>query len=309
VSDVVAAVQAPSPIAQQRWGLLTGAEIALGQRSDRPRVVLASARVMFIAGVVAILFLAYEFLLSGVLHDRAQEALLSTFRLAVHTTTLDAPASRLAEGAPVAILDLPRLGSPMVVVEGTSPQDLKSGPGHLRVSPVPGEFGNSVIAGRRATYGGPFGKLDQLHRGDVIKLTTGQGIFTYKVSSTGVARAGDAEPLTGTLDSRLTLVTSDPVFGATRRLVVVAKLQGAPLAVPTRPASSATAADLGLALNAVWLAVAAAWALTLAAAIVLATRLRRLWPRSVVLMFAVPVTIGLSVLLFSSFDLVLPGML
>ena len=267
------------------------------------------ARALSIAGALAILFVAYEFLVTGVPHDRAQSALLPAFRDAVRSTTLDAPRATMADGSPVALLDVPQLGAPMVVIEGTSPDDLKSGPGHLHVSPFPGEFGNAVIAARRTTYGGPFGKLDQLHRDDAIRVTTGQGTFTYRVSAIRRVGAGDAEPLTGTLDSRLTLVTSDPAFFASQRLAVVASLQGQPVAVPKRAPAFVTAADLGLALDPIWLARAAGWALLLALAIAVAGRMRRHWPAPVTLMFATPVLLGLAVLLFSSVDGTLPGTL
>jgi hypothetical protein len=83
-----------------------------------------------------------------------------------------------------------------------------SGPGHRRDTPLPGQVGNSVIAGRRATYGGPFGSIERLHAGDQILVTTGQGKQSFKVL--GVRRAGD--PLPPALTSgqgRLTLVTTD----------------------------------------------------------------------------------------------------
>jgi sortase A len=68
----------------------------------------------------------------------------------------------LAWGTPVALLEIPRLGLREVIVEGTSSDPMMSGPGHRRDTPLPGQVGTSVIAGWRATYGGPFRSIDQL---------------------------------------------------------------------------------------------------------------------------------------------------
>ena len=63
-------------------------------------------------------------------------------------------------GDPVAILSLPTIGSRSIVVEGTRSDELMCGPGHLRSSPLPGRAGNSVVFGRRTTYGAPFSDLE-----------------------------------------------------------------------------------------------------------------------------------------------------
>ena len=52
---------------------------------------------------------------------------------------------------------------------------LLAGPGHLRKTVLPGQVGTSVVYGRAATYGGPFGELDQLRVGDEIKVVMAQG--------------------------------------------------------------------------------------------------------------------------------------
>ena len=61
----------------------------------------------------------------------------------------------------------------VVVVEGTSSSDLLEGPGHLRDSPLPGQLGESIVMGKSATAGAPFGGIARLRKGDVINVTTG----------------------------------------------------------------------------------------------------------------------------------------
>jgi sortase A len=206
------------------------------------------------------------------------------------------------------MLNIPSLGVSELVVEGSSPADLESGPGHLSVSPLPGEFGNSVLLGRRTTYGGPLRDLNRLHRGDQIILTTGQGTFTYIVSAVGRVNADDVAPMTGTLDSRLTLVTSDPPYMFTSRLIVVAMLQGRPIAVPTRTPPTIAASDLGMAGDPIWLAPAFVLLQLLIGAVWLTGRMRgRYWPASVSYMFGGPVIVALSIATVMILDRALPG--
>jgi len=78
------------------------------------------------------------------------------------------------------------------------------GPGHLRSTPLPGEFGVSEILGRRATFGGPFARLLELRRGDKINVITGQGHSSYTVVAKGdsLHLVEDPDP------NRLILLTS-----------------------------------------------------------------------------------------------------
>jgi sortase A len=96
------------------------------------------------------------------------------------------PTGPVTPGTAVAVLTIPAIGMRnVVVVEGTSPEDLMLGPGHVRNTPLPGQGGVSEIYGRRAMFGAPFGRLPQLGIGDTIKVATGQGTSTYRVTAFG----------------------------------------------------------------------------------------------------------------------------
>ncbi len=278
-------------------------------RRGSPWTLAMAGRIATIVGLVAALFVAYEFLLTGLWHERQQIQLLARFQQEVPTHTLGGPASRTVAGGPVALLQIPIAGVDEIVVEGTSPQDLKAGPGHLRDSPWPGEFGNAVVEAHRTTYGGPFRHLDRLQAGDRISVTTGEGAFTYVVTAVGRIRPGQPEPLTGTLDSRLTLVTSDPAFTASGRLVVVASLDGAPIFLPNRSPVPVGEDDLGLAGDPLGLGLALIWGQLLALVLFAGRRLTAIWSRPVVWLLATPVVLALAVLAFSSLDRMLPGTL
>lgn len=285
-----------------------GAPAAAEPAPARRRGLTRAGRAATAVGALAALFIGYEFGLTALVHDRAQPTLLATFQLHITSTTLDASSSALVEGAPVAILSIPAAGVNEVVVEGTTPEDLQSGPGHLRSTPLPGEFGNAVIAGRRTTYGAPFRDLDRLAAGDRLSVTTGQGTFAYRVVTVRRTASNDAGPLVGTTDSRLTLVTSNPAILPSGRLVVVAKLVGKPVALPSRASPRLAADDLGLTGDPAAALFALVWVAALGL-VLAAFRWARRWPRSVRYMLAAPAVAACLVLLFASLDPVLPGTL
>lgn len=110
-------------------------------------------------------------------------------------------------GSAVAILQVPRLGTDLVVLEGTTSGVTLSGPGHRRDTVLPGQVGASVVMGRQGVAGGPFAHLGDLRRGDEIRTVTGQGEATYRV--TDVRRTGDALPAPlAAGGGRLTLVSA-----------------------------------------------------------------------------------------------------
>ncbi len=158
-------------------------------------------------------FVASLLLVSPVRHARDQEVLWSQLRsdLANAVAPVGGPGldgTLASPGTPIALLEIPSIGVREVVAEGTTSTTLMSGPGHRRDTVFPGQAGTSVIFGRQSAYGGPFGRVRELLPGDVVTVTTGQGIGTYKV--TDVRRGG--EPLPPALTSgqgRLTLVTAD----------------------------------------------------------------------------------------------------
>ncbi|WP_228769857.1 sortase [Actinokineospora alba] len=196
--------------------------------AERPLFLLVG-QMFAILGAVLLCFVAQLALIGAVKHERDQDRAFTDFRYQLANAT--APVAALTEdgrlletGTPVAILEIPRLRLREVVGEGTSSRSLKSGPGHLRNTPLPGQAGTSVVLGRKAAYGGPFSRISELRTGDAIVVTTGQGEHRYLVQ--GVRRAGDPErPAPGSGAGRLTLITADgPHFLPTDVLRVDARL-------------------------------------------------------------------------------------
>jgi sortase A len=186
-------------------------------RSARGLVVGTSLTTI---GVLLLGFLAHLLLLSNLSEQRDQALLRDELRTQVRLDTAPV-ALPIAAGAPIAQLVVPRLKLDAVVVQGTTSADLRHGPGHRASSPLPGQAGVAVVAGRKSAYGGPFAHLDQLRVGDLIGTTTGQGRFTFEVDD--IRHTGFPTSLPPG-DARLQLVTSEPAWTPDRVLVVSAVL-------------------------------------------------------------------------------------
>lgn len=129
-----------------------------------------------------------------------------------------------AAGEPVVKLTIPKLGLDTIVLSGTGQSVLKLGPGHYRETPLPGEPGNSAVAGHRTMYGQPFRHLDKLVAGDEIVAVTAVGRFVYRVVEVKSVLPTDVGVVGPTTESILTLTACDPPGSAARRLVVKARL-------------------------------------------------------------------------------------
>ncbi len=139
------------------------------------------------------------------------------------------PPPVLVEGDSAARIRIPRIGVDKTVVEGVTTDALREGPGHYPGTPLPGQAGNSAIAGHRTTYGAPFHRLDELQENDLIYVTTVQGSFVYRVAESLIVSPTDVYVLDATEDNRLTLTTCHPRYSARQRLIIVAELLGDPV--------------------------------------------------------------------------------
>jgi sortase A len=244
------------------------------------RILGGVGRTMITAGVLILLFVAYQLWGTGIRTAQAQDRLDdelaeyleqgdgavvggSTTTTSTSTTVDPAapttPTSRLpaTTAPPLAEELLPQdgqaagqividaIGVDWTFVEGVSVADLKEGPGHYPDTPLPGQSGNSAIAGHRTTYGAPFGNVDQLVPGDEITVTTIQGTFTYLVRQTEIVSPSQVEVLTPehwdfdgdptTVENALTLTACHPKYSARQRIIIAAELVGDPAPPTPRP--------------------------------------------------------------------------
>ena len=134
-----------------------------------------------------------------------------------------------ADTWPVARMIVPEHAIDLVVLEGDSGNVLAFGPGHMTLSSLPGQPGNSIISGHRDTS---FRFLERVRVGDRITMQTREGsMVPFKVVATQII---DAAVLDMNIEADiplLTLVTCYPfdavVPGGPERYLVFAEYDGA----------------------------------------------------------------------------------
>ena len=218
------------------------------------RFLAAVGRTCITAGVLILLFVAYQLWGTGLRAAQAQNGLERDFTAILEGTTTTSPTTSttgaadpastttvaptvppiapVAEGEATAHITVPKIGLDWIVVEGIALRDLKKGPGHYAQTPLPGQRGNAAIAGHRTTYGAPFNRIDELVPGDEIQVETVQGTFTYIVKEQQIVSPTQVDVIDDKGDNRLTLTACHPKYSARQRIVVVATLAADEVPLP-----------------------------------------------------------------------------
>ncbi len=144
------------------------------------------------------------------------------------------PIAESPGNAPVGRLNIPRMGLGTPFREGVHDSIIDLSPGHWPGTPLPGQAGNAVLSGHRATHGAEFVDLDLLQPGDAINVQVGgrNQRVTYTVQGTtivpeeryvDVVTRQPKDP-----DERvLTLFACNPKWDHTQRIVVRAEAKPA----------------------------------------------------------------------------------
>lgn len=120
-------------------------------------------------------------------------------------------------------LEVPRLGLSAIIRDGVDAPTLRKAVGHVPTTPLPGEWGNSVVAGHRDTF---FRGLREIARGDRIRVVRRNGVADYIVDGLAITGPESIEVMQASADKRITLITCYPfgyVGSAPRRFVVTAR--------------------------------------------------------------------------------------
>ena len=143
----------------------------------------------------------------------------------------------IATGQPFAFIKIPAFGQNwrFTLIQGTALAQLNVSPGHVPGTQWPGQVGNVAIAGHRVTSGNPFWSLPSLKPGDLVYIQTQLNDFTYRVngekrvspSDVAVLDADPGHPAQRPTERLLTLITCDPAWTGTYRVIVTAQLVAA----------------------------------------------------------------------------------
>jgi sortase A len=211
----------------------------------------ATGRVLLTTGILLLLFVAYQLWGTGIYEARAQSRLRTQLenqlerhgQMPLGATTTTVPDDPIVSTTPPTTVPPPPLapengdamgfiridkiglgtGDPEAVVEGVDVDDLRQGAGHYPTTPMPGQEGNTAIAGHRTTYGAPFRKIDELRRGEPVNVDMPDGRFVYRVQRTKIVDDQDLSVLGEVGYQRLVLSACHPLYSAAQRVIVFAR--------------------------------------------------------------------------------------
>jgi sortase A len=125
------------------------------------------------------------------------------------------------EGQLVGRIEVERVDVSTLILEGVGGKTLRRGAGHIPNTAMPVDTaGNVGIAGHRDSV---FRGLKDIRKGDVVRVTTLDGTFRYKVDWTRIVTPQDTEVLAPSDEPVLTLVTCYPFYyvgSAPKRFIV-----------------------------------------------------------------------------------------
>jgi sortase A len=187
-------------------------------------------RILLVIGILCLGYYAYvsaETMLYQAYENRELDAIL-TREAPPATSTAGSSASiprpSLARGETVGRIEIPRLRVSAIIKAGTDARTLQLAVGHIPGTALPGEEGNVGLAGHRDTF---FRRLKDIQSDDEIRVTTPEGIYSYRVERTDIVQPSDVWVLDRTEHPALTLVTCYPfsyIGSAPQRFIVRAQL-------------------------------------------------------------------------------------
>lgn len=182
---------APSePVLATTGEAVTPATVLRAAAEDGLSPVAMVGAALVTVGLILLGFFVYLFVFTPVTASRNQQQLTQTLEGHPKTVYKLVGGHLPPEGRAVAVIEIPTIAVKQVVVVGTSAADLMKGPGLMVGTALPGSPGNAVIAGRRTTFGAPFGSIGTLHSGVRITVVDGAGTFHYVTFRTETVAAG-----------------------------------------------------------------------------------------------------------------------
>jgi len=152
--------------------------------------VRGTGELLITAGLVVLLFVAYQLVWTNYEAHKATDSVASDLRDSWDRPNPSGAGPAAARGPKkvdfgkgFAFLHIPRLGKnwTIPVVEGVDLPDLAKGVGHYPKTAQPGAIGNFAVAGHRVSKGSPFNDLGLLASCDAIVVETQDDWFVYRV--------------------------------------------------------------------------------------------------------------------------------
>lgn len=197
------------------------------------RLVGGVGELLITAGVLVLLFVAWQLWWTDVVADRRQaqivQALVDDFGAGRASDVGGDAFPDLGQEKAFAVIRVPRFGADYArpVIEGTGRDVLALGVGHYDGSAAPGAVGNFAVAGHRTTYGRPFHDIDRLRAGDRVIVETAPTVYVYEIRSHEIVRPWQTEviaPVPGQpgkapTTAMITMTSCHPTYSARFRYV------------------------------------------------------------------------------------------
>ncbi len=189
------------------------------------------------AGAVVVLFLVYLIWGTALQASQHQHAFATQLQREWGTRPPTPVTTRLqlVVGKPFAFIRIPEFGRRwrFAIVQGTDFPQLALGPGHVPGTALPGQIGNFAVAAHRVTAGNPFYHLNDLRPGDRVLIDTSLTTYVYRVTTSELVLPDDTavlDPVPGhprqrPREAMMTLITCDPPWTGTHRIIVFGSLQ------------------------------------------------------------------------------------
>jgi len=142
--------------------------------------------------------------------------------------------AQIKTGDAIGQIEIPKIGHTYNVVQGDQTGQLEDGPGHYPSTALPGMGQTVGIAGHRTTYLAPFRFINELHTGDRIYVTMPYGKFTYVVQKQQIVQPTAVWVVNNVGYDRLVLSACNPIYSASQRIIVFAKLSSVTPLGPAR---------------------------------------------------------------------------
>jgi sortase A len=128
-------------------------------------------------------------------------------------------------GQSIGRIEIQRFDLDAVLIQGTDTASLEKGPGHYPDTAFPGQGTTIGIAGHRTTYLAPFRHIDSLQPGDEIKIEMPYADFVYTVQTHRIVAPTETDIVDPVGYERLVLTACHPLYSASQRYAVFAKLK------------------------------------------------------------------------------------
>jgi sortase A len=127
----------------------------------------------------------------------------------------------------IGTIEIPKIGLVHDLYHGITMRNINLGPSHWPGTAMPGEVGNTVIAGHRVTKTHPFRNIHLLQNGDEIIFTVQGQRSVYRVNGNRIVTPKQIEIVNPTPTATATLFACHPPGSARFRYVVTADLAAA----------------------------------------------------------------------------------